>query len=175
MINWERVDKDPRWYVIHTQPKQESRAESNLRAWQVETFNPIFKERYYNPYTGQPTYRIKSLFPQYIFGRFQAGSLINKVCYTRGVRSVVSFGERPTAVDDEVIALLQSRVDENGLIHMGECLKAGDKVVIKNGAWKGLLGVFEHEAKHSERVMILLSCVNYQGRIIVDRELVKKV
>jgi hypothetical protein len=33
------------WYVIQTKPKQEDRADLNLRAWKIETFAPTLKER----------------------------------------------------------------------------------------------------------------------------------
>jgi len=33
------------WYVIKTQPKQEVRAECNLKAWGVNTFHPRISER----------------------------------------------------------------------------------------------------------------------------------
>lgn len=34
------VDHVPQWYVVHTNPKQEDRAYSNLRCWGVETLHP---------------------------------------------------------------------------------------------------------------------------------------
>jgi transcriptional antiterminator RfaH len=173
-VNWERVNEALRWYVIRTQPRQEIRAENNLRAWRVETFNPRFKERHFNQYTGHPICHIKSLFPQYIFARFEAHCLISKICHTRGVRTVVNFGEGPTAVDDEIIELLKSQRDEEGFIRMGTSLKVGDKVTVEGGPLKGLRGVFEREAKDSERVLILLSCVSYTGRVVVERESVRK-
>ncbi len=46
----------PRWYAIQTKPKQESRAECNLRAWNVETFVPKIRERRFNLAFGKPTY-----------------------------------------------------------------------------------------------------------------------
>ena len=165
----------PCWYAINTKPGQEDRADSNLKAWQVETFNPRFRERRHNQYSGKVTHLIKPLFPQYIFARFNAYRMFNKVSYTRGVHAVVSFGGWPTPVDDEVIEMLRSRTAEDGLVRMEESLKPGDKVMVKGGAFKDLTGVFERGVSDIDRVSILLSCVSYQGRIIVDRDSVEKI
>ena len=34
-MSYEAVDHVPQWYVVHTNPKQEDRAYSNLRSWGV--------------------------------------------------------------------------------------------------------------------------------------------
>ena len=163
------------WYVIRTNPKQEERADSNLRAWKVETFSPKLKVRRHNPYTGEPTYVIKPLFPGYIFARFKLDDMLHKVGFTRGVHSVVSFGDSPTPIDDEIIDMVQARVAEDGFVRIREEFRPGEEVVIKEGPLKSIAGVFERELEDSDRVMILLQTINYQARVSVDRELVKKL
>lgn len=170
----ESLPESLRWYLIHTQPKQESRAEYNLNAWKIEILAPKLKERRFHPYTSAPTYAIKPLFPGYIFARFKPG-LLSKVHYTRGVHSVVSFGDAPVTVEDEVIEAIRSRIAEDGFVRIGEELKPGDRVLIKSGPLKNLRGVFERELKASERVMILLTSVKYQSRLTVERNVVQKV
>ena len=164
-----------KWYVIHTKPKQEVRAESNLRAWKVETFAPKIVECRTQPYTGEKTHLVKPLFSGYIFARFSAEKMFHKVYYTRGVHSVVTFGETPTPVDDEVIDMICLRAGDDGFIRLGEDLKRGDKVVIKDGPFRGLNGIFEHGMKHSERVRVLLTAVNFQSHVLVDEALIKKI
>lgn len=163
------------WYVIHTHPKQESRAENNLNAWGVETFCPRLKERRTNPYTNAPTYVVKHLFPRYIFARFDASSLLHQICFTRGVSSVVCFGDGPAAIGKEVIDLIRSQIAQDGFIRAGEPLRSGDKVEVRDGPLGSFVGIFEREMNDSERVMILLATVNYQCRFVVEKELVKKL
>jgi len=164
-----------RWYAIHTHPKQEDRANSNLMAWNVETFSPKIKTRYSNPYTGLPTFLSKPLFPRYIFARFESDRLLSKVLFTRGVHSVVSFGGIPAEVNHEVISFIQSQVSEDGFVKVGEDFNTGDQVVIKDGPLKSLTGVFERQVKGSDRVLILLSTIQYQGSVVVEREHIGKV
>ena len=173
MIDTETVDNSF-WYAIHTHPQQENRAQSNLIAWEVETFCPKIKEHRLNQFSGATTYLTKPLFPRYIFARFNLDQFLHKVCFTRGVHNVVSFGGIPGPVEDEIIQLLQSRVDVDGLVRMGEEFRPGDKVILRSGMLNNLVGVFERQMNDSDRVMILLATINYQGHIIVERELVRK-
>jgi transcriptional antiterminator RfaH len=169
------ISETPHWYAVHTHPAQEARAALNLRSWRVEAFNPLFKDRRYNQFTNRPTYQIKPLFPRYIFARFIVSELLSKVSFTRGVKSVVSFGEYPTPIENEIIMLIQSQIGEDGFVSLGKQLKRGDKVVIEEGYLKHLHGVFEREVKGQSRVTILLEAVKYQGRVIVEKEYVRKI
>lgn len=162
-----------RWYVVHTQPKQEQRADSNLNAWGVETFFPRLKERRSNRYTGATTYIVKPLFSRYIFARFKVGRL-HKILFTRGVHDVVSFGGKAIAVDDEIILTIKSHMGDDGFVKLGEELKSGDPVVINDGPLRGVGGIFQKEIKDSDRVVILLAAVNYQGSVVIDKEYVRK-
>lgn len=171
----EKAGGIPNWYAIYTHPKQEIRAECNLRAWNIETFNPKLKERRYYSFSVTPTYVVKQLFPRYIFARFEANALLHKVWFTRGVHSIVSFGDHPAPVDDQVIDFIRSRSGADGLISLAEDLRAGNKVMIKDGPFKNLAGIFEREVKDSTRVMILLGAINYQGRVVVEREQIRKI
>lgn len=167
------ADDTPHWYVIQTKPKEEDRADSNLRAWKIETFVPKLKEKKFGQYASYHGFVVKHLFPRYIFARFSANRLFH-VNYTRGVQKVVSFGNGPTPVEDEIVDLIRSRISDDGFVRLGESFKSGDAIVVKAGPLKGLVGIFERSLNDDERVMILLSTVNFQGRITVERELIQK-
>jgi transcription elongation factor/antiterminator RfaH len=164
-----------RWYVVKTQPKQEVRAECNLRVWGLNTFLPKVTERYTNPFTGISSNVIRPLFPRYLFVQFVVCHSLRRVCFTRGVHSVVSFGNGPTSIDDEIIELIQLRVGEDGLVKLDDELNEGDPVMINSGPLQHLIGVFQHDIKGTDRVAILLSAISYQGRVIIERDLVKKI
>lgn len=162
------------WYVIRANPRQEERVTSNLCAWGVENFYPRLREGRRNQYTGAMTYFSKPMFPGYLFARFDADLLLSKIWYTRGVNSVVGFGGLPAPVDDEVIELLKSQVGQDGFIKLDGELRRGDKVFITDGPLKNFAGVFESRLKGSDRVMVLLNTVSYQGRLLVESSAVKK-
>ncbi len=165
----------PTWFAICTNPKQEDRAASNLQAWGVECFNPKVKECRRNEFTGRATLIPKPLFPRYIFSRFSLSSSLHKISFTRGVHRIVSFDDKPTPIDDDVIALLQARVDDDGFLKLGEPLKPGDKVRVKDGPWQTLVGVVERDMKADERIMILLDTIKFQSRLTIERDRVEKI
>jgi transcriptional antiterminator RfaH len=174
-MSFDNICNGARWYAIKTKPRQEERAESNLNAWRVETFVPRIKERRRGRVSGEAPYVIKTLFPSYIFARFEANAMLHKVSFTRGVQSVLHFSGIPVPVDDEVLAIMQVRMGPDGFIRVGEELKPGDRVMIKAGAFENFIGVFEGELADAERVRILLTTINYQSHLMIERTLVRKI
>jgi transcriptional antiterminator RfaH len=172
---FEDAGDQPTWFAVCTNAKQEDRAYNNLQAWGVECFNPKIKEYRRNQFTGVATQMPKPLFPRYIFARFSAARSLHKINFTRGVQRVVSFDEKPTSIDDEVIALLQGRVDTGGFMRIGEPLKPGDKVRVKSGPWNALVGVVEREHTSHERIIILLDSLKFQSRLTIERDWVEKI
>lgn len=164
----------PHWYAIHTRPKQEDRAASNLRAWQIETFAPWRKGRELRSAACR-TYLHLPLFPGYIFARFNVPGLLHKIRYTRGVHSIVSVGNQPAVVDDQLIVLMQVRLTEEGYILMSGELQRGDEVLIKEGIFKGFVGVFERQMKDSDRVTLLLKSVAHKSHVIVGVDSLEKL
>ena len=166
-----RSEDLPHWYAVYTRPKQEFRAESNLKAWGIETFNPRTKGK------SRPSVKrrsVKQLFPRYLFARFACEDL-HKITFTRGVQTVVSFGSKPAPVDDAVISLIKSRIGKDGFVRFNDELSTGDRVMIIAGPFESLEGIFDRTLNGSERVELLLSTVALQGRLIIERDYIVKL
>lgn len=164
-----------RWYVVHTNPKQEERADSNLRAWGVETLHPKLQTCRFNEFTGAPTVTTRSLFPRYIFAKFNARKQLGKISFTRGVHNVVCFGGQPISVDEDIIQIVKDRIDQTGFVKLGDELKQGDRVVVKAGPLREFEGIFERKLKDNERISVLLTTISYQGRLVINKNLIEKV
>src|SRR5258708_22354 len=132
-----------RWYVLYTKAQEEDRAEKNLTAWGIETFYPKIKKKQFNQFTGKAIDFSRPLFPRYLFAKFDAERTLHKIYNTRGVGKVISFNCIPTPVDDEVIALIQSKVAADGSVRLNDELRRGDEVRINNGSLKGINGIFD--------------------------------
>jgi transcriptional antiterminator RfaH len=169
------VSDERSWFLIHTKPKQEERAISNLRAWNVETLSPQIRDVSYNPFNGVPRYTVKPLFSRYIFVRFNLERLFHKIRYTRGVQGLVGFGDGPTEVDEEIIDFVRCRIGKDGFVSLGDGIKPGDTVLIQDGVFQNLTGVFEREMKDSDRVEVLLDTVLYRARVRIERGMLRKV
>jgi transcriptional antiterminator RfaH len=165
---------EQRWYVIYTNLKQEDRAYENLTAWGVETLHAKLRVPRYNEFTGAPVFITQPLFPRYIFAKFDVYKQLPKVRFTRGVQDVICFGNGPASVDQEIIDIIRERMDENGFIKTNDELKLGDKVVISAGPLRDLMGIFEREIRGTDRISILLTAIEYQGRLEITRTLVKR-
>jgi len=165
----------PCWYAIHTKRKQEHRIYLNLSVLSVETFFPQIQERRRDGFTEKVSYVVKPLFPNYLFARFSVSEMLHKVNYTRGVHSVLSNGGRPTPIDDEIVEMMKSRVGSDGLVRIEDELNKGDRVVIKSGPLCHFEGVFEGKYDAQERVSIFLTTVSYQNRVVIERDLLRKV
>jgi transcriptional antiterminator RfaH len=164
-----------RWYVVHTRPRQEDRTYSNLLTLGIDVLNPKLRANRYNEFTGERIRGVKPLFPGYIFACFRFSESYHKVRFTRGVHSVICFNGEPTTVDDEIVALIRSRVGSDGFVKALDELKAGDEVRVTEGRFQNLCGVFEREMPDADRVTILLNTVSFQAHVVVDRGQLSKV
>jgi transcriptional antiterminator RfaH len=153
-----------RWYVVQTKPKQESRADANLRRYGLPTFAPKLRSPRARGPEGRVSYVVAPLFPGYIFSRFDADRQLQNVRLTRGVQKVIGLGEHATPVDDDVIALIQARIGEDGLVQLAEP-RRGDTVRVISGPFQSLEGVFEERLSGRDRVMILISTMASQTRV----------
>jgi len=154
------------WYAVYTKPKREDAVAGSLENAGIEVFNPRLKQKKYM----QGAYRnkISPLFPCYVFVKFEPETTAHMIKYTRGVKRVVG-GDFPWPVSDEVIDLIRNQ-EEDGIIAIKPPqLKYGDSVAINDGPLSGLRGIFEKELNGQERVVLLLSAVEYQARVVVDK------
>ena len=95
------------WYVVHTHPKQEIRADCNLRVFNIETVTPQLRVSRENPFTGEPQSVVKPLFTRYIFARFDLDNLYHKVRFTRGIHTLASVGDQPLPVSEEIVDVIR--------------------------------------------------------------------
>ncbi len=168
------VTGKPSWYAIYTKPREEDRAESNLRAFGLKTLIPRIKEQRSREVKSKPP-KVKHLFPRYIFAHFNCETSLHKVNYTRGVCGVVRFGDKPCPIDDVIIETIQSQIGQEGFINFDEKFFSGDQVAIQDGPFKSLHGTVEREMSDTDRLVVLLSSVSYQGRLMIEKALVRKI
>ena len=156
------------WYAVHTHPRQEERAIRNLLLWEIELLALWVR-------TPRNVGGFEPLFPGYVFARFDLTSMLHNVRFTRGVHSVLSFGEKPAQVHDDVIAMCRSRIGPDGYVEITPKFQMNELVVIQSGAFKGLTAVFEKEMPGRQRVSVLLRALNWQARVELDVNQIARV
>lgn len=146
------------WYAVNAKPHQERLAELNLQRLGVETFCPLLKQR--KVIRRRQQISTAPLFPGYLFARFRLEDQYRAVLYARGVRNIVAFGSIPALVDEEMIAALQSRL-QNGYVTVPiSTFRPGQVVRIQEGPLHGLEAIFEREMPGYQRAVLLLRALS---------------
>ncbi len=161
------------WYVIQTKPKKEEEAESYLSAKGIEMFHPLME--IFAVRNGGMERELKPLFPGYLFGKFDLERNYPLVRWARGVKKVLGFGGYPTPISEEVLRVVKSRTDSQGVFRLKHHFEPDDVVSIKTGPLKDLLGVFERWLPDGERVRILLRLIGYQPAVEIHCSMIEKV
>ena len=161
------------WYVIQTKPKKEGEAASYLLTKGLEVFNPLTEA--FSSRNGRIDKVWKSLFPNYIFVKFDLHQSYNLVRWARGVRKVLGFGGYPSPLSDEVIEMIKKRTDANGIVRKTCHFEPNDLIRIKSGPLRELLGIFDQWVSGGERVRILLNLIGYQPTIELHYSFLEKV
>ena len=161
------------WYVIQTKPKKEDEASSYLSTKGLEIFNPLMET--FSPRNGKGNREFKPLFPSYIFGKFDLDRNYPLVRWARGVKKILGFGGYPIPVSEEVIEVIRSRTDDDGIVRRMIHFEPNDLVRIKSGPLRDLLGIFERWVSDSERVRVLLNLIGYQPAVELHYSMIEKV
>lgn len=159
-----------RWYVVNTKPKNEDRAAVNLESGQFEVFNPKLKVRKFRE--GKYVPFIEPMFPGYIFVKFDFQNDFHTIKYTRGIKTIVHFGNKVVPINDELITFIGANLVSGVGEIKKKAIQKGERVLVREGPFKGLSGIFEKELDGRERVAILLEGMNFAARMEIDKEYV---
>ncbi|WP_404419867.1 transcription/translation regulatory transformer protein RfaH [Marinospirillum sp.] len=149
------------WYVIQCKAKESFRAAENLENQGFEVFHPFIQVEKVRQ--GKLKLIDEPLFPYYLFIHLsEVADNWRPIRSTRGVLKLVSFGHQPVRVADDLVEMLRERVAPQP----EDYLKAGDRVLIEEGPFKGLNAIFQTK-KGEERVILLLDLLQKQQRLEV--------
>lgn len=155
------------WYVVHTRPNSEAKADFNLRRQGFTTYLP----RYQRPrrHARKTEMVARPLFPRYLFVELDlAFDQWRSIQSTFGISQIVLAGDRPRPLPYGVIDEIQARESETGFVKLGlpAGVKPGSKVRLLDGVFADATGVFE-KAADDRRVAILLSLLGREVRLFV--------
>ncbi len=162
------------WYVVHTKPKQESRALMNLERQGFHCFLPTI-----------PVKRVKGkvfeikpepLFSRYLFIELDtsaSGKSWSPIRSTLGVSKLVNFGTQPARVDPLLIALLREQESNLAQSPIAQ-YQPGDIVRIKDGPFKGLQAVYQMDDGEM-RAMVLIELLQKPTSMQIDIGNLQKV
>ena len=151
-----------KWYVVHTRPHQEQRAEVNLARQGYRTWLPVMER------SRRRAKRFESghapLFPGYLFVELDIGrEPWRAINGTFGVKRLLADGPRPRALPEEFVTALREATGADGVSSPEPPdLKPGDAVTIAIGPFVECAAVVLRLAPR-ERVEVLLDVLG--GRV----------
>jgi len=162
------------WFCLRSQLKHEHIAAANLRRQGcADVFSP--RIRFKRATRRGPVWVTESLFPSYLFARFDWKESLRAVHHAPGVAGVVHFGSRWPTIPEEIIEQLRATVGPQELRVIGETLEPGDEVQISGGAFHGLQGVVSRVMPGRARVAVLLEFLGRQSAVEVAADAVVRL
>ena len=159
------------WYLVHTKPRQEDIALTNLERQGYECYLPQIRiERIRRRKVGVAT---EPMFPRYLFIRLDSsdqGKSWSPIRSTLGVSQLVHFGARAAKVDDTLVDLLRQReraMPTEAMFH------SGDSVVITDGPFAGIEAIYQ-TVDADRRAFILLEILSKPVSMQIDAGRLRK-
>jgi transcriptional antiterminator RfaH len=153
------------WFLVQTKSKQEDRAVENLEIQGINAFCPkVFVERLSR---GKRKVSKEVLFPNYLFVQFDQDNVSeHSVNYNRGVNRIITFGNKPSAVPDQLIVQLKDRVDQNNDSVITDLPEEGDQLQILEGPFRGLNAIFS-QIDGDSRAIVLITILSQKVRAVL--------
>jgi transcriptional antiterminator RfaH len=148
------------WFCLRAQPKREHLAAVCLRQnSEVEVFNP--RLRFRRQTNRGPVWFVESMFPGYLFARFDYTTFHRRVRQAPGISSFLQFGDRLGLLSDELVGEMKGRLDKDELLVISQGLKPGQNVEITHGPLQGMEALVTRLITARNRVELL---VEWMGR-----------
>ena len=146
------------WYLIHTKLRQEQAALENLERQGFECFLPQIRVEKLR--RGALQVVQEPLFSRYLFIRLDAdlGSQSwAPIRSTIGVSRLVTFGQNPATIDDDLVSIIRAQTDTNEVLLRH--FEPGQTVVVTEGPFTGFEAIYQM-ADSESRVFVLLNILS---------------
>jgi transcriptional antiterminator RfaH len=155
------------WYALRSKPRKEEIVYRQLLSHGIETYYPRLRTKPVNPRSKN----VKPYFPGYMFIRADIDELgTSTFQWMPHTVGLVSFGNEPAIVPENLIAEIKKRVEEATRIKetKNKAYLRGEVIKISNGPFTGYEAIFDAEISGSERVRVLLKLLNDKRQIILE-------
>ena len=162
------------WYLIHTKPRQESRAALNLAQQGYQCYLPLMPvERLRQRAL---TLVLEPLFSRYLFIQLDtshSGQNWGPIRSTKGVARIVTFGNLPARVPAAIIDTLRAQ-DEALQQRPQRHFSPGETLRITQGPFTGIEAVYQM-ADGERRALVLIEMLSKPVALKIDVTSLHKV
>jgi len=156
------------WYVLHTRSRHESVVSDGLCKKSMEVFLPKIKVR--SARRDRKAMIHIPLFPGYVFIKTDLHPHTHlEVVKTAGVVRLLGTHQGPVPVAEETIASLKIMVAAEMPIITGQRLQPGDRVMVVNGPFAGVIGTFVRY-RNQGRVVVNIEALGQFAGVDVQEE-----
>lgn len=177
-MSQEKVDLEPKWYVIHTYSGYENKVKADL---EQKVKNQEMEEYFFDIVVpmeeqieikdGKKKTNLKKVFPGYVLVKM---IVTEETWYivrnTRGVTGFVGSGTDPIPLTDEEI---RNMGFEESAINVD--YELNEQVEIMNGAFEGFVGNVQEINKEKHKVKVLVSMFGRETPVEVEFSQVRKI
>ncbi len=163
----------PAWYVLHTKSRFENVVNDGLYKKSIDVFLPKItvasrrKDR-------KKTIRVP-LFPGYVFVQSDLTAQHHlEIVKTVGAVKLVGNNQGPISVPDETIESLKIMVSSDQPVSTGYQFERGDRVMVINGPFAGVVGIFERYGGQG-RIVVNIEALGQFAAVEVDIEQVERL
>ena len=153
-----------RWYALYPKPRKERQVRNLLQEQGIEAYLPTVRRKIQR--RDRPARVV--YFPCYLFAYvdFQVTPR-SSIAWMPGMRRIVSFGDQPAVVADQIVTLIRRRLDEVEEVGYGR-LTQGDRVRITAGPLRDLEAIFDRPLSAADRVRVLLDVMGRMTPADID-------
>jgi transcription elongation factor/antiterminator RfaH len=159
---------DYSWYVLHTKSRFENVVNEGLAKKSLEVFLPKIQVR--SKRRDRKVMIRVPLFPGYLFVRTNLGPTEHiEIVKTVGAVRLVGNKDGPISVSSETVDSLKIIVQVNDSVTTGSRFKKGDRVIVVQGPFAGVVGTFlRHRGKG--RVIVNIEALGQYAGVNVSEE-----
>jgi len=140
------------WYVLYTKPRTERRVAESLAQMGVEVYCPLITE--IKQWKDRKKKLKAPLFKSYVFIKLEEKNR-NRVFDVPGVVRYLFWLGKPAVVRNREIEVIQEWLDDEKVdTAKVEHLSEGDKITIKNGAFKEQEAIIREVGKRKMRLIL---------------------
>lgn len=156
------------WYVLHTKSRFENVVHDGLLKKSIEIFLPKVKVR--SRRRDRKLMIRVPLFPGYLFVKSNLSPSEHiEIVKTVGAVRLIGSKEGPVPVPEETVESLKIMVSGDHEVTTGSRFKSGDKVLVVNGPFAGVIGTFVRY-KGQGRVVVNIEALGQYAGVDVSEE-----
>jgi transcriptional antiterminator RfaH len=162
------------WFLIYCKPKQENRAEENLKRQGFDVFNPSIKV-VKNTIGLKSVVKSEPLFPRYLFIKTDPNiKSVAPISSTFGVANFVKFGDRHATAPDSLISEIKFNLEKQiAFIGSREAIQKGDEIYVSGHGFDQMKAIYCNPCGNM-RAIILMNILGKETKLLVPLESLAK-